>query len=374
MSNPQPNWCPEIYRGIFVDRFNDDTVRVAPCCQAQSELEPVDGFSFDTSPYLTKLRHEFDQGLRPSACDACWQAESAGHKSRRISAIEFYQLPEPSNQVLLENLDHSVTWACNLACVMCGPYSSSTWARELDLDRDRLITMGRHFQKHNRFIENIPLENLKKIHFNGGEPLLNQDQAKFVQRLSQRTDLSDLTISYNTNASVMPSHEVIEIWRRARTVKLFFSIDGINDCFDYVRWPAKWHQVQDNMLQMKQSLPDNVIFGFNTTVGAYNILEVADVVGWFQQNLSCNASGDPSDFNWQIARNFDPASLCIEAKTAALERANAVPGLESLANYIESTLSRPRIDAWIHELDKIDRRRQTNWKSCLAVSQYYQHT
>ena len=82
-------WCPEIYRNIYIDRVNDDRIRVAPCCQAGGAIEPVDTFNFQTSPHLTKLREQFNRGERPEECVRCWQVEDAGHKSRRISAMEF---------------------------------------------------------------------------------------------------------------------------------------------------------------------------------------------------------------------------------------------------------------------------------------------
>ena len=56
------NYCPEIYKGLFVDRWNDDNIRVAPCCQAPLEQTPTKDFNFATNSYLHGLREQFDQG------------------------------------------------------------------------------------------------------------------------------------------------------------------------------------------------------------------------------------------------------------------------------------------------------------------------
>jgi hypothetical protein len=51
---------------------------------------------------------------------------------------------------------------------MCGPDSSSTWAKELNLTADQLQMMGRKYQNKNNFLNNLDLTSIKKIHFIGG--------------------------------------------------------------------------------------------------------------------------------------------------------------------------------------------------------------
>jgi organic radical activating enzyme len=104
---------------------------------------------------------------------------------------------------------------------------------------------------------------IKKIHFNGGEPMLNKDQVSLLDRL----DLSNVFISYNTNGTVYPDQKIIDLWKQAKLVKLFFSIDATEQAFEYIRYPAKWAEVADNMIRMRDELPSNVMFGINATVG-----------------------------------------------------------------------------------------------------------
>lgn len=364
-------WCPEIYRGLFVDRHNDDNLRVAPCCQASTALVKLKDFDFHADPYLNKLRDEFAQGNKPDACHMCWKAESAGHKSRRQSAIEFYQIQEKNDQqVILEGLDHSVTWACNLACVMCDAKSSSTWAKELHLSRDELQSIGRLLQKNNQFLDRINITNLKKLHFNGGEPLLNHDHLSLLKKLESQDLLKNVFISYNTNATIFPSDELVEFWKRTKLVKLFFSIDGIGKSFEYVRWPAKWQHTEQNMQNMKKYLPSNVMFGLNVSVGCYNIFEIKDIKEWFDQNLASNREGDPSDFNWQIVENFNPKYLKSHIKLAAIKHLE--PLIKSLSDYLKSQINYNESDDWQLQLSRLDQQRKTSWKDSLQIGQYYQ--
>lgn len=370
MPSANDNWCPEVFRSIFVDRHNDDDIVVSPCCQADGRREKVVGFNFYTSEFLQELRQQFKQGHRPQECRRCWESESLGHKSRRQSAVEFFQDVEHGDDtVKFESLDHSVTWACNLACVMCGPYSSSTWAKELSLDRTRLREMGRLFNK-NDFLDHMDVSDLRKIHFNGGEPLINDDQFSLLKRVQDQGSLPDLFISYNTNGTVMPDQRVIDLWQQCRLVKIFFSIDAVGPAFDYVRYPASWEQVQTNMLEMRQNLPSNVMFGFNVTVGSYNLLEIPDVWRWFDTHLRTNREGDGSDFNWQLAYRFDFKYLPQHVKKLALKILPDTPELSGMKTYLQDNIDHERSDQWIEALAKIDHRRGTDWTRDLKIAKH----
>lgn len=356
---------------MFIDRFNDTHVRVAPCCQARTETESLQEFSFAHSDYLNRMREAFDAGTRPDACNLCWRAEDNGHKSRRMSMIEFYQAQSQPKEIRLESLDYAITWACNLACVMCNESSSSTWARELDLNRDQLQALGRFYQNRNPVLDKLDLTRLKRLHFNGGEPFINNEQIQLLDRLRSDKILQKVQLSYNTNATISPSPQVIDLWQSAQLVKIFFSIDATRDAFDYIRWPAQWSQVSTNMLKMRDTLPSNVMFGFNVTVGCHNIFEVDQVCEWFDVYMSTNREGDRSDFNWQIADNFNPATLTLPAKLGAVKHLSNLDRLKSLCNYIESTMHIDPCDDWLMLLAKIDQRRGTDWRKSLKISSFY---
>lgn len=365
--NVSDNWCPEVYRSMFIDRHNDDQVRVAPCCQSVPAIEPLQNFNFKSSPHLVKIRQQFDQGLKPTECNRCWQNEKLGYTSRRQSAIEFFNLPAQDNTVVFESLDHCATWACNLACIMCGPYSSSTWATELALSTTDLVILGRKSQKKNKIYNLLNFSEIKKIHFNGGEPLLNPDQIEILNQI----DLSNTVISYNTNGTIWPSDQLIELWRSAKLVRLFFSIDAVDRQFEYIRYPADWTQVSNNITKMKQELPGNVMFSFNSTVGCYNAFEILDVWQWFEKNLSTNREGDVSDFCLQLAYNYDIANLVVDAKQDIIKQSSKIPQLAMVTNYTRSVIEHPSNLEWQQKLNKIDQRRGTDWKSTLQIGKYY---
>jgi hypothetical protein len=345
---------------------------VAPCCQAETRLEPADTFDFVSSPYLNQIREKFNQGEQPKECNQCWEVEKYGHKSRRLSAIEFFKNTIPDNNVQLQSIDHNATWACNLACVMCGPYNSSFWATQQNLDKQSLKLLGRLFQKSNNILNRLNFEQVKKIHFNGGEPMLNNDQFELLTKLEEQNILQDVIISYNTNGTIMPNEKIINLWSKTRLVKLFFSIDAVGPAFEYIRWPAKWSDVSKNILNMKAVLPSNVLFGINVTIGSYNILEIADVYDWFEQNIQHNREGDQSDFCWQLTQNFksDINYLPLDIKSTAIEQLKSIAALRGIVNNLQSTINYDVNLDWMDMLEAVDGIRNTNWKNSLKISKF----
>jgi MoaA/NifB/PqqE/SkfB family radical SAM enzyme len=372
LSNNYDNWCPEIYRGLFIDRFNSDQIKVAPCCAAKPAIENSADFSFESSPYLTKLREQFDRGERPVECHQCWDAEACGNKSRRLSATEFCPIPQHDNdQVVLEGIDYNCTWACNLSCVMCDPQWSSSWATDLNLPKNELLTMGRLYRNKNNVLENLNISQVRRVHFNGGEPLLNNDHTELLLQLEQAGVLKDTKISYNTNGTTMPTPVAVDLWSKANLVRLYFSIDAVGPAFEYIRQPGNWAQVSKNMLDMKESMSSNVAFGFNITVGSHNIFELDELNLWIQEKLATNKEGASTVVSWQIAYNFNPGNLTRQAKLDAIKYLTPLDSFNGLANYLTSTLDNTPDNSWINTLQEIDARRNTNWKQALKIGQYY---
>lgn len=370
MSTDYGNWCPDIYRGIFIDRHNSNQIKVSPCCQAQTSIEKVEGFNFNTSPHLTQLRERFDRGEKPEECAVCWQSEDLGTKSRRQGAIEFFQFPEVDRHVSLQRIDYNATWACNLACVMCSPQLSSLWAKQQNLVKSELSKLGRYFRNQNKFLDTLAVTDIKKIHFNGGEPLLNNDHLDMLFKLEQQDVLKNTEISYNTNGTIMPNKKTIELWSKSRLVKIYFSIDAIGPAFEYIRWPGVWSQTCKNMLDMKNDLPSNVMFGFNSTVGCYNLFEMEDVWNWFDLNISTNREGDMSDFCWQFAHQFDLKYLNTDLKKLAIDQLKSIPALEGIVKYLELEAEYTEDIRWIQYLSELDSVRGTSWADSLKIAKY----
>jgi hypothetical protein len=361
------NWCPDIFKNLYIEPINRSEINIGPCCQSEHFSVPIKDFDFRTNSDLQRIRTESLAGIKSAECRRCWQAEEISGMSRRTQVITEYPT-DISDDPEIQSLDINVTWACNLACVMCGPKWSSAWAKEVGATD--LADIGRANLPSNPYMDSLDITNVRRVHFNGGEPLINHNHSDILKRFNSKNLLDQLNVSYNTNATIYPGDDVIDLWSRAKLVKIYFSIDAVGSQFDYIRYHGIWDQVRSNIARMVAELPSNVMFGVNLTIGCYNIFEITDVVDWFDRELATNREGDVSDFTWNISNGFDITKLNSRAKDAAIAHLKSHHYFNGLA---ESLLNQYQHsdDSWIQHFDEIDRRRGTNWRQVLAVANYY---
>tara|TARA_E500000178_G_scaffold286845_1_gene288796 strand:- start:17345 stop:18439 length:1095 start_codon:yes stop_codon:yes gene_type:complete len=361
------NYCPEIYKGLFIDRWNDDHIKIAPCCQSIYAKTPTVDFNFKTNKHLQNLRKQFNQGKKPKECHRCWKDEDLGQTSRRQNMIDFFKTKDKT--IELSSLDYNVTWACNSACVMCNPWWSSIWAKELDIKKEQLEKIGRyHRATNNSVLDQFDLSKIQKLHFNGGEPLINKDHEQVIEKLYNSQQLANTFISYNTNGTQYPSERTIELWSMAKLIRIYFSIDAIGSAFNYIRYPGKWEQVKDNLQKWRENMPSNVMFGLNVTIGSYNVLEMPDLYEWFKHDFATNREGDTNNFHVQTANNFDPKDLCTKGVERAIMLLKPIDKFQGIINYLKEYKTN---NEWTYKLDRIDARRNTNWRKSLKIGEFY---
>jgi len=358
-------FCPEIFNGLFLHPSGKGQINYSPCCQAHTKTTNVDNFNFKTDENLVRLRSENINGLKSSECERCWIAEENNHTSKRQSSINYCKQNNiPKNESILF-LEYNSTWSCNLKCIMCSPEYSSSLAKESG-DINVELKESNINRKLNNIVDRLDLSETRRIHFNGGEPLINNNHREVIEKVK---DKSKLSISYNTNGTKRVNQEILDLWSQCNYVRIFFSIDAIDVAFDYVRYGGSWAEVKENLEWYKNNTPSNVMFGLNVTVGLYNLLEMKDLWEWHTKEFSSNEGGDKTEFNWQIANNYNPNFLKKEVKDIFINEVKGITELSSLVKFIDVDVKSD--EYWIEDLNKIDSRRNTNWRKSLRVGNYY---
>ena len=169
---------------------------------------------------------------------------------------------------------------CNLACVTCGPEASTRWQQELGIP----IVSG-----NPRDIDQATIQKAKTmtgIVIGGGEPMLNHSSESMLEHLN-----SDQQINIHFNGTILPKQSFLDKSERFTHIRYCFSIDGIGERFEYLRWPAKWNTVVDNILWLVDTAPPNVDFSVNITVSQLNKEYYTEVVDWANQTLPQNKQG-----------------------------------------------------------------------------------
>jgi len=356
--------CPEIFNGLFLHPSGKDQINYSPCCQAHTKTTGVENFNFKTDENLLRLRSENISGLKSSECERCWTAEENNHTSKRQSSINYCKQNNISKSESILFLEYNSTWSCNLKCIMCSPEYSSSLAKEsgaIDVE----LKESNINRKLNNIIDRLDLSEARRIHFNGGEPLINNNHKEVIEKVK---DKSNLSISYNTNGTKRVNQEILNLWSQCKYVRIFFSIDAIGTAFDYIRYGALWSEVKENLEWYKNNVPSNVMFGLNVTVGSYNILEIPELFNWYKNNFSSNRDGDITEFNWQFAYNYPMGAITQNVKEVALDELKVYAELEPLYNSLLECKTTDKLSFTM--LDKIDIRRNTSWRNSLRIGNY----
>ena len=269
MSN---TFCRFLSNGYSYNLVNNQ-LKVKPCCwyngdHTREYLQSVTGWT--------------------SGCEVCQKQELSGYHSFRQASFDI--VPDLNDHSIVA-LDIAVDFNCNAACVMCGPEFSSTWSKHLD--NLKVIHIAPKFDSPVE-LPKLDLTNLRRIKFFGGEPLLTDLHTNILKQIENPEQVE---IWYTTNASILPSQEVLDLWGKFKLVFLEASIDGVGEQFEYIRWPLVWTRVEENLLKLKQIGPNNLLFRINHTLNPFNIYYYDRLETWFNQNLATNRLGDASEIN-----------------------------------------------------------------------------
>ena len=309
MKIPHEKFC--VLPWVSIEASPIGTVR--PCCLAEEELVDNHGEKFNlasasfvdiqNSNSMRKLRQEFLDKKQPQTCRKCWREEKSGRVSKRMHTLDRlkHMLSKESSWSLdskpLMFLDLKLGNICNLKCRICGSWSSSTFATEeltyLSGNEDKkstyhyqMLRQGAWPRENQTFwkeVEQIS-DQIKYIEFTGGEPFMIEEHFELLRGLINRGLSKNIEIHYNTNGTKFPS-DAEKIWQEFKLVEIAFSIDDINERFEYQRSNAIWNEVVDNLQKFKEirSRNQNIQLQVCSTVNIFNVYYLESLANWIDQ-------------------------------------------------------------------------------------------
>jgi MoaA/NifB/PqqE/SkfB family radical SAM enzyme len=252
------------------------------------------------SDEMRSIRRDMIQGRKISACERCYRDEAAGIDSTRmtdnraweagcfneervtIDALksaavsgDFRASPPVSFElVLFSNV-------CNLKCRMCFPRFSSR------IERDPIHSKwagewapalpSEAWPKIKAVVQNELLryaEQIKFLYFQGSETLLIKEIGDVLQYLVDAGVAHNIIIQLQTNATTTKA-PWLKLTNQFKKVIVCVSIDGVGKYYEYIRYPAKWDSVFQNV-RILSGLP-NVSLSVNVTAQVYNALNLVDL-------------------------------------------------------------------------------------------------
>jgi hypothetical protein len=290
-------------------RFNQD--QFEPCCwiQKKGNLNNPE----ELSNYRTWLSQINDW---VPECEFCQEKEIRGIKSPRLKAEQY---PESNLGVYpdtgpndITSLELQIDSDCNSACLICGEYNSSTWQKynvgKMDGKHiaNRNIDLNTKLRTKSRFKklkETIQLDKINLLVFLGGEPLGTNLHKEMLQEIKKVKSLNDISVRYVTNGSKIPDAETIQLWSELKNLRLVFSIDGIGEHFNYLRWPLQWNQVENNIKYFIDLKMPNMSFGISSAINPFNIFYYDKYIAW--ENEFFKNSRQPGDSELFFEKAFE---------------------------------------------------------------------
>jgi hypothetical protein len=96
-------------------------------------------------------------------------------------------------------------------------------------------------------------------------------------------NLKNVSIRYQSNGSIYPSDEVLELWKDYKYIVYGASLDGVGERFNYLRWPLKWHRSEKVIKRLINET--NVSLHVNCTISPLNVLYVDELENWLIDNV-----------------------------------------------------------------------------------------
>jgi hypothetical protein len=354
---PSPTFC--IVPWIHV--FGDERGLLRPCCMTQGEvprtIENMDEHGRPyvihgpqsiergwNSPFMRELRRDMLEGRRPPVCAHCFREEDLHIKSYREDVNEMFA-PHIEGAVgataadgtapidLVCSADFRLGNACNLKCRMCSPVSTKLlipeWKLLFDLPEDH-ESLDRLQQvdwfEQDTFWDNCArlIPKLERLHFAGGEPMIIARMLDFLAQVVESGHAPNVRLSYVTNMTTLPDR-VTSLWPKFHSVQLVVSLDGHAPINSLIRHPARWDRIDAHVQRLidERERYNVTHLSFNTTVQAYNVLNLADLFEYTMTKTAPHITAYPrlSLLHWPSC--FSIQVLPAELKALAAERLRA---------------------------------------------------
>jgi MoaA/NifB/PqqE/SkfB family radical SAM enzyme len=345
---------------------------ITPCCKFQKQyynerfnIQTHSLGEYSDSKLVNDIKQEFQQGLWPRGCESCRIEESNGIESKR--QLDYTRWKHHYELYNFENLKFITTSiafgnTCNLKCITCGAHSSSRWQQEYFEIYGKDIPHFKFYKKN--FVQDFISQAPDIVHLDipGGEPFLSgvKEQKSLLLHYVNSGQAKNITLHYTTNAQVFPDTEWWELWSHFKEIDIQLSIDGVGDRYEYIRYPANWLLLIDNVIKYQQMKCINLRLSISHTVSAYNIYYLDEFFEW------CHTMNLPRPWLGRIhtPQHMRPGVWSDSARQAIINRLKTSqhPGVLTWAKLMATVDESEFFDEFKTKLQAHDHYRNTNFK------------
>jgi len=360
-----------------------------PCCMADMQF-PVGDMRKNTireiwnQEPMKEIRRQMLNEQPVSACNRCYEQESTGFVSGRMSANKHHghlinRVHETAPDGTLDRFeltywDIRFSNLCNLSCRSCGHIFSSSWYQDQAKlagpewkKTHKVLNYAGRFETDawDQLVEHI--EHVEQIYFAGGEPLLMEEHYKILDELVRQKKFN-VRLIYNTNFTHtnLKDRSVFEYWKLFDSVSVGASLDGSGRYGEYIRKGTDWSRIEQNRIDMMAICP-KVDFYISPTLSIMNAWHLPDFHrDWVErglikpQDLNVNILQDPPYYRIDIATIKYKQRLRVKYQghlewlknQDPLERASE--GFKSAINFMMATDNTHLIDTFWRKTQELD--------------------
>lgn len=310
-----------------------------PCCRFNISnpnlflKESNINLDFRNSKKWIETREKMLLGEKIPSCFRCYRDEESGSESMRtlslkeysnenlnsldVNLLPFLTLPTDINPLPISFLEIAFSNLCNLSCVSCNSFYSSSWATE-DYRNGRSLLNKKSLIENNFDTSQIDLDNLSILKIIGGEPFM--DQQKFISLL-KKINLKKLTIIISTNGTILPNDELKSLLDQCNRVVLSVSLDGIGLVNDWYRWPSKFAKITEVLNQYTSwwGYNSKFLLEIHSVINIYNIWTLDEIVLFINEFYPLWGM----DFDWIVTPTWQNISILpFSFKTNLIDKLN----------------------------------------------------
>jgi len=257
---------------------------------------------------MDKLSNDLDAGIEDPRCHQCWHDENIGYRSLRTMSNTRHQDADKKNTKKNRAFfnRHTSPWHvefklgnfCNLRCIMCSPYSSSSIWTEYIKNKPSYNSAniywdpptGEHkWWESNDFTEFCGriLPTVRFLHFSGGEPFMVPGLANM---LNQVTEPKNVDLLFVTNMTMI-DNTVLELIKQFKSVNFAISLEGTDQHNDYIRYGSDFTVIEKNIDRVRNLIPGQTHLIVNHTFQHTSIYSLPALIDWcHDQNFNIHFS------------------------------------------------------------------------------------
>jgi len=330
--------------------------RAFPCCLSDPALDDYGNTNMSTinelwnSELARKLRKNMLEDKPTQTCQRCYELEADAdaytlrknlnnkfghHFDKTADTLEDGTHNEPN----FGYMDFRFSNLCNMKCRTCSPTFSTMWYDDYIKKFGHVapdVAKAKFLQLKNKpgFMDELwpLLDTVEEVYWAGGEPLITDVHWEIMNHWVETGQSENITINYTTNFSQLEykRQNIIDLWKKFKTVNVAASLDGCWDRAEYIRDGTIWNDIVKNREQLLKEAPE-VDFSITPTVSMMNVWHLPDFhMEWLHKGLV-----SPDGF--RLNNLLDPKYFCMQVLPSSFKEIVT----EKWENYIDVVSKHP---------------------------------